>query len=236
MKKQLALLVGGEFREFRSCYASWNELISLDHDLFFSTWSTSSEFNKGLGINIGEPVTEAIIKSVASHAVVSVIDKVNLESTNNLLYHWRNAFQLMYQSLHQYDTVMLIRPDLFLKTHHIEDYIKNILDDRIYGVSTVHQLPPPDIMYVNDSLFFGKTKNMVNAFMSIPYYGLEYKSIHYHLAKHFVNADIFVEQIPVSLFDYTIFRSSMRGYEGLNINELRDQSVKWWNIKHHINT
>ena len=42
--KKLAILVGGEFREFASCYPTWKEFTDIDHDLFISTWDHSAEW------------------------------------------------------------------------------------------------------------------------------------------------------------------------------------------------
>ena len=43
--KKLAILVGGELREFASCYPTWRELTDINHDLFISTWDHTEEQN-----------------------------------------------------------------------------------------------------------------------------------------------------------------------------------------------
>jgi hypothetical protein len=81
-------------------------------------------------------------------------------------------------------------------------------------------------------LFFGKTARMTEAFRGLPFYGTEVKDIHYHLAKHFVINDIYVQSIPKVVLDFIIFRSSMLGHENADWQTLHNMAIEWLDNKH----
>lgn len=234
--KKLAILVGGEFREFASCYPTWRELTDINHDIFISTWDHTEEKNIKMNINVNRRITLSDIHGVCPNAIV------NLETFNPLsnlvhnsykqIYHWRKLFNLMFQSNYCYDTVLLTRPDIFLKLNNFQDYLQDISDDRIYGHGPVEQHPPPRLAYVQDVFFFGKTAKMVEAFRGLPFYATEIKDIHYHLAKHFVINDIYVQPTPNSILDFIIFRNSMIGHENADLQTLQAMAIEWFNNKH----
>ena len=234
--KKLAILVGGELREFASCYPTWRELTDINHDLFISTWDHTEEQNVKMGISVSRRITPEDIRNVCPNAIINIetiSPSLNLSrSSHKQIYHWRKLFTMLFQSDYCYDTVLLTRPDIFLKLNDFQDYLQNISDDRIYGIGEAQQQPPPVYAYVPDVLFFGKTARMFEAFRGLPYYGTEVKDIHYHLAKHFVINDIYVQPIPNPVTDWLIFRSSMLGQENAEWKTLQDMSVEWLNKKH----
>lgn len=234
--KKLAILVGGELREFASCYPTWRELTDINHDLFISTWDHTEEQNAKMNINVSRRITTKDIHDVCPNAIINIetanpLLNLNLSSYKQI-YHWRKLFNMMFQSNYCYDTVLLTRPDIFLKLNDLQDYLQNISDDRIYGIGEAQQQPPPVYAYVPDVLFFGKTARMLEAFRGLPFYGTEVKDIHYHLAKHFVINDTYVQAIPNTIMDSLIFRSSMLGHENADWQTLQNMTAEWFDKKH----
>lgn len=234
--KKLAILVGGEFREFASCYPTWKELTNINNDVFISTWDHTEEQNTKMNINVTRRITPTDIRNVCPNAIINIetiSPSLNLSrSSHKQIYHWRKLFNMLFQSNYCYDTVLLTRPDIFLKLNNFQDYLKNISDDRIYGIGPVEQKPSPVYAYVPDVLFFGKTAKMIEAFRGLPFYATEIKDIHYHLAKHFVINDIYAQPIPNSVIDFMIFRSSMLGHENADWQTLQNMAIDWLDKKH----
>ena len=234
--KKLAILIGGELREFASCYPSWRELTDIEHDIFISTWDHTEEQNTKMNINVSRRLTPADIHNVCPNAIINIetlSPSLNLSrSSHKQIYHWRKLFNMLYESNYCYDTVVLTRPDIFLKLNNFQDYLQNISDDRIYGIGSAQHEPPPVYAYIADVLFFGKTARMVEAFRGLPYYGTEVKDIHYHLAKHFIINDMYVQPIPTPVTDFLIFRSSMKGHENADWQTLHNMAIEWLDKKH----
>jgi hypothetical protein len=234
--KKLAILVGGELREFASCYPTWKEITDIEHDLFISTWAHTEEQNRKMHIYTNRRVTSTDIHDVCPNAIINIETNnpsLNLNlSSHKQIYHWRKLFNMLFESNCCYDTVLLTRPDIFLKLNNFQDCLQNISDDRIYGIGEVQQQPAPAYAYVPDVLFFGKTARMVQAFRGLPYYGIDVKDIHYHLARHFFINDMYVQGLPSTAIDSLIFRSSMLGHENADWQTLQHMATDWFNKKH----
>jgi hypothetical protein len=238
MKKDLAVLVGGEYREFESCFPSWRFLNSFSYDLFFSTWTTTGEHNPSMGVNFQEDVSVDRIHRVVPSAIVDIepfTTNNGIDLRNKTIYHWKKLFQMINRSDYVYEYTLLLRPDIFLTCSNFENYIKSITGDYIYGLGPISSHRPPISIYLNDCLFLGKTSIMYKIFSSLPYFYLDYRDIHYNLGKIFLNTDVYVDPIPLNVLDYVIFRSSMRGNEHLSLQELKTISAYWWSKKHPEN-
>jgi len=88
--KKLAVLVGGEFREFESAHLSW-PFLSLDHDFFISTWDTTTEKNPKLNINLREEVSSARILKHFPNAHINIEpDIMDVDNSKNNVTTGRN--------------------------------------------------------------------------------------------------------------------------------------------------
>ena len=164
-----AVLVFGEFREFETAHTSWKFLENIDYDIYVHTWDTSNDTNSELGINVKESVDEHRILKYFPNATVNIEQDKELGlASARMIYHIRMLFNMMTLSGVKYDTVILLRPDIYFNdSTNIESLLielpnKNIL----YGLSTVNHPPPPEFTYVNDCLFIGTMELMRNTFLS----------------------------------------------------------------------
>jgi len=234
--KKLAVLVGGEFREFENAHKTWGFLKDFDYDIFISTWDMSYEINEKLNINLSEKVTSDRIRKYFPNAIINIQDdfNVNIESSYKMLHHWKMLYYMLMKSGNEYDTILLIRPDICLSYEdNFSEMINNILDDRIYNLSWVQQIPPPGYAYVNDVFFIGKTPMMLKVIAEFPNPFNLNKSIHYHLAKYFFKNNIYVDgslQLSIRFF---IMRSIHRYFLDENFDKQIDLSNEWWSIKHY---
>lgn len=236
MKKKVGILIGGEFREFEAAHKSWGFLDDIDYDIYFSTWDVSHEVNPGMNIDIIDIVTPDRILKYFPNAIVSIEKDHNeiQDNSNKQLYHWSKLYELLSKSKKKYEIIILIRPDIFFKKNKVlNHYINNVLNDRIYGLAPINQIPPPEFIYVQDLMFFGG-ENLMKKFIS------EFtesknmnKSIHYHLAKYFVSQDIYVDGSLSPKIDYCILRSIHRNILNSDFETIRDISINWWNFKHN---
>jgi hypothetical protein len=232
-----AVLIWGEFREFENAHKSWNFLNLLDYDVYFSTWETSHEINEKLNIDLFENITKDKILKYFPTAVINIEPQFFSKPPAKVVHHWRKLFNMAYMSGINYDNVILIRPDIVLDELHesFELIINNLTDERIiYGLSNILSQAPPVYLFVADCMFFGKTEIMREAFLSFPPPDITRKDIHYHLAKHFIENDIFVKNMHGDVFQYFIMRSINRNFLDLTYNEQRKIAEEWWYTKYNI--
>jgi hypothetical protein len=232
MKKKLAILIGGEFREFELAHRSW-PFLTIEHDFFMSTWDTSHEQNTKLGIDLHEVVTTDRILKYIPHAKIN-IEPDTMQVNNNIkhLYHQKKVFEMADKTGVEYDTAILIRPDLnIIEKNNFNSFINNINDSSIYGISGIVIKSPPEFIYVNEHILIGKYNLLKKIILSLPEFDISKFYIHYHIAKHFVNNDIYIE----SLFDIIqtfVMRSSHRGKTHLSIAEQLQIESDWMSAKH----
>ena len=231
-----AVLIFGELREFDIAITSWKFLENIDYDMYVNTWNWSKEENLELGIDIEESVDEHRILKYFPNANVNIEEdtRIGLISTR-MLYHIRMLFNRMVISGVKYDNVILLRPDIYFDdTIEIESLLielpnKNIL----YGLSTVNHPPPPIFNFVNDCVFIGTLELMRNTFLSFPEPDITRKNIHYHLAKHFINNDIYIQPIWDNYSpQHLVLRSLHRNYMHCSFIELIEIEHIYQTIKH----
>lgn len=231
--RKLAVLVGGEFREFENAHKSWSFLNDTDFDLFISTWDMSYEINKRSNINLSEKVTSDRITKYFPNAYINIQSDfdVNSENSYKMLHHWRMLYNMIRATGIEYDTIILTRPDISLYGNFTE-IINNIKDDRIYNFGGVQQLKPPDFAYVNDILFIGKMPMILKLLSDFPRPINLNKSIHYHLAKFFFKNDIYVDGSLQETISYFIMRSIHRNFLHETFEKQTELCNDWWSNKH----
>ena len=113
----VAVLVFGEYREFDIAVKSWKFLNEFNCDVYFSTWDESIQVKDDLNVNIFEQVTVERIKNHIPSATVSIKNQNDVAhlngNTQKMFFHWKESFRLMIESGKQYDSIMLLRPDLY---------------------------------------------------------------------------------------------------------------------------
>lgn len=231
--KKLAVLVGGEFREFESAHLSW-PFLSLDHDFFISTWDTTTEKNPKLNINLHEEVSSARILKHCSNAHINIEpDIMDVDNSKKQRHHWKKLFEMADNTEIEYETAILIRPDIsIIEKQNLNAFISNINDFSIYVMgSGITLMPPPTFIYINDSILIGKYKVVKDAILSLPDFDISKYNVHYHIAKHFVNTDIHVKSL-YDVIDAFVMRSSHRDKLHLPIGELKIIAQHWWDTLH----
>ena len=236
MKKKLAILVGGMFREFENAHKSWSFLNYESNDVFFSTWDKTQEINQKLEIDIEEDVTEERIKKYLPNAYIqinkdTIEDLSTVSSIKKIIFHWKILIKMVEESGNQYDTIILTRPDLYIREKvDLNKFIENIVDGRVYGLTPVEQRPYYPFFYVQDCLFFSKfnvIEKMINKLEINP----EADDIHGYLSCYFINNRIFVDHLHPVFVDYFVLRSVHRDVMHLDYENLRLIGLDWWSIK-----
>jgi hypothetical protein len=230
-----AVLVFGEYREFKNAHKTWKFLNNIEYDMYVSTSNTSSDVNNILGINLHTTIDKMDILKYFPNAKISIkSDTVYGMVSTKMVHHWRTLFNMMTMSGIEYDNVILLRPDIYFdNTDLIESLLIKLPNTNIlYGLSRVNHPPPPEYMYVNDCLFIGNMELMRNTFLSMFEPDITRKGIHYHLAKHFINNDIYIQPIhePDNIFG--IMRALHRDYLHCNFTELKEIGEIYFETKH----
>jgi hypothetical protein len=234
--KKTAVLVSGEFREFELAHKTWSFLNYIDYDMYFSTWNITEEMNELLGIYVHEEVTSERILKYFPNAIIDIRDDyTSLTSpSNKMLFHWRNAFNMMTFSGIEYDSVILIRPDLYLKEFKSINILLNDLEeDRIYGLSEITIMPPPMYLFVQDCLFIGKPEKLKWSLLTFRPPDVSFKDIHYHLGIHFLTNLIYVESTQYNFFEYYIMRSINKNFMDKSFELQKQLSEEWYRAKHN---
>ena len=232
--KRIAILVWGMLREFEYAHKTWKFLNDIEYDIFFSVWDKTFEENKILDIDIKDDVTRESILKYFPNATINIESEIDVNAATNtkkMSYHWKKLFILTKLSDYEYDSVLLIRPDLYIKENNFSNFIKNFNKNHILGLSEIKHGCGPGFHYVQDCLFFGKYDLMRDVFLSFnpPDNSLQY--IHYHLAKYFVYNDIYIEEMGPIIIDYFVMRSIHRKILNLDFEVLRKVGIEWWNAK-----
>jgi hypothetical protein len=228
-----AILVFGEFREFELSHKTWEFLNHIDYDLFISTWETSRELNPLMNIDLCEKVTPDRIIKYFPNATIFIGNGNELQSpTNKMIFHWRKLFNMVALSGVEYENTILIRTDIYIKEiksiNHLFSKLKN---DRIYGLSKITSQEPPTFLFTQDCLFFGKTNILRESLLTFIPPDTSYKDIHYHLSKHFLNNDVYVESIHYDYYVYYVMRSVNRKFLNYDFETQKKISEEWYNSK-----
>ena len=232
---KIAVLVFGEFREFENAHKSWTFLNHIDYDLYLSTWNISHEINEEyLNINLCEDVTPDRILKYFPNAIINIDNPITSSYSTKITYHWRKLFNMVDISGKEYENVILIRPELMIKENGELYKIINskITDPFIYNLSGIIHYKPPVFLYVQDVFFIGNYKLMKDIFLSFTPPDVTYKDIHFHLSKHFINNDVYIETLfPHVVLNYYIMRTIHRKFLNVDFDLQKIISEEWWLLK-----
>jgi hypothetical protein len=222
--KKLALLFGGEFRNFSECFPSWGP-IKGNCDVFLSTWSTSNWYSDNSTYlpqhnNRMFDVTEEIVLSIVGERpkYLNIETHINFPHRGNKqIYHWHRLLTTLINVQYEYEYALITRPDaivfnsdfwkIFEQDRSFWKSYEGALADRIFGSSGIQNIAPPDPfpITVQDWFFLSTPQTLLNILLPVPYMKICHHSeiergrgdnFHSHLAYYFVNNDHYVEMIP----------------------------------------
>ena len=220
--KKLALLIGGEFRNFSECFQSWAPIMD-NCDVFLSTWSTSNWYSDNSTYlpqsnNRKFDVTEENVRSVVGEPLryLNIEPPIDFPHRGNKqIYHWHRLLTTLINVRHEYEYALITRPDAmvfdpnFWKIfEHDRSFWKlsgDIIPDRIFGSSGIENLAPPEPfpISVSDWAFLSTPDTLINILLPVPYMKICHHTeiergrgdnFHSHLAYYFINNGYYLEQ------------------------------------------
>ena len=220
--KKLALLIGGEFRNFSECFHTWKPMEG-NYDLFLSTWSTSNWYSDNSTYlpqynNRTFDVTEDTVLSVVKESpkYLNIEAPINfLHRGNNQIYHWHRLLTTLINVQHEYEYALITRPDTiahpdFWKIfNHDLSFWKSsdMMTDRKFGASGIVNTPFPSAFPIStcDWAFLSTPQTLIDMLLPVSYMKICHPTeiaqgrgdnFHTQLAYHFVNNNLYVEAFP----------------------------------------
>lgn len=207
---KIALLMGGEFRNFYHCYETWiNQLEGeLEFDLFLSTWNTSSTYSNK-HIQNDEKINEFVVNKEDIELFVgdrlkfcNIEKEINFTHRGNKqLYHWFLLLTHLMNYQTEYSYVFITRPDVKIdNTVNFVESLKMIDKTFLHASSEIYIDTTKYFKYTMHDIYFLGTPNIViESLLYIPLMKtasfkdrIEGKGInlHNHFAEHFVKENI----------------------------------------------
>lgn len=222
--KKLALLIGGEFRNFSECFPTWTAM-EENYDLFLSTWSISNWFSDNSTYvsqdeNRRFDVTEDLILSITKKPpkYLNIEPPINFSHRGNKqIYHWHRLITALVNVQHEYEYALITRPDaivldsnfwkIFDQDRSFWKICNDAPSDRFFGSTGIQNSPPPIPFPITiaDWAFLSTPQTLINILLPVPYMKNSHPSeiargrgsnFHSHLAYYFVNNDHYVEPFP----------------------------------------
>jgi hypothetical protein len=225
--KRVALLMGGELRNFNECFPSWNNQ-GIDFDLFLSTWSTSHLFSNNATslqhLNSSFEVNPELIESITHKKpkYLNIEAPINFEHRgNNQIYHWHKLLTTLINLKNDYDIAIITRPDTCIANPKSVNMLEIISKDKIYGASTLSITEPcPFLVSVNDWFFMANPLKLIDILLPVPYMKVLDEdmirkhmgdNMHTHLAHYFVANRHYIDTINeiavyVDSYDKRVFK------------------------------
>jgi hypothetical protein len=222
--KKLALLIGGEFRNFSECFSTWEPMKGY-FDLFLSTWSTSNWYSDNSTYlpqynNRNFEVTEEMVLSIVEEPpkYLNIESHINFSHRGNKqIYHWHRLLTTLINVQNEYEYALITRPDAivfdstFWKIFEQDKSFWKICEDapadRMFGSSGIENRAPPEPfpITVSDWAFLSTPQTLINILLPVPYMKICHHTeiergrgdnFHSHLAYYFVNNDHYIEPFP----------------------------------------
>jgi hypothetical protein len=218
---KLAVLIYGQYRQFDIAFKSWTFLHELDCDVYVSTWNRSSEVIDNMGINVDFNVTEELFTRYVPNAVIDILDEndypeLNKPLTPVLHTHWRNLSRMLKESNKDYDSVILLRTDIFLGINFpITEFYKFNEPNTLYSFNKIELLGNKSL-FCNDVLFCGHPTTIMNFIDTLP----DDCDYHTKLGEHVYNSNLYVKATYNSdQFRYSFIRPNCRAIPTNDLNE-----------------
>jgi hypothetical protein len=189
-----AVLICGEYREFDIAVQSFNFLNDLDCDVYFSTWNISEQNNPGLNFYLKEEITEERIRKHLPNATISILNVEDYNFTSNqpkMVTHWKNAVRMCNESGKNYDSVLIIRPDVhFFNDNPSETLLTYNEPDRLYGEQYISMIKH-NIFHMLDMFFIGCLETVTKYVESVPLHS----TVHIGIADCLISLGLYIDRI-----------------------------------------
>lgn len=208
-----AILIYGMYREFDICINHWDKVEEYyDCDYYFSTWDKSKQKYSNDESFKEFDVTPNMITNYLPNCSYDILDenlifpiKPTQPSSNQLLFHWKNVYNMMLKSGKEYDMVILLRSDSILKikmSNNInpKDWVK-INHKDLFGSDIKVINSNPYEFIIDDILFMGNMDMIGKLINKIP----DTTNIDEIIHSHFWIADTLLSMniIPNSNFPFS---------------------------------
>lgn len=203
-----AILIYGMYREFDYCITKWIDIEKYyECDYYFSTWKQSKQKYENSDSFKEFSVTPDMITNYLPNCTYDIVDE-NLvfpikpiqPSSNQLLFHWKNVYDMMIKSNKEYDIVILIRSDSILHFKDVyglnfEKWIKTKHTD-LFGSDIRVVSARPYTYMIEDLMFIGSVDVIGSIINKIPDVTNIKEILHSHfwLAKTLLSMNIIPNQ------------------------------------------
>lgn len=237
MSKDLAVLIGGEYREFESCWKSWDFLQELSHDVFMSTWSTTERFIGGNNTLSEETVTQEQVLNVIKQEpkFLNIQDQMGYRRrANKQIHHWHTVIANFLPYKHDYKCALIIRPDLFVGNNEFVKFVRNYhdMEDRLYTSGPTHRSSvPPHNLTVMDQFFISSPDKIVENILTLPFQSEKAENheiidLHGHMANHYHSLGEDVLGL-YGEYQFCLMRPNTRGIDNINFDTVLRLGKEW---------
>lgn len=233
---KVAIILYGQTRNLHISTKSWVFDKMWDCHYFISTWSVTKQFSDRMkGLQFIKNIDEEYIKNCLPNSTIQILDEEKIVIDNNnlntnankSLFHIKNAFEMVKNSLENYDFVLLTRSDQYftfgddLQKFDLSQY-KNC--ETIFGTSPI--IINNGENHINDIFFFGSFGIMELLIKNLNYE--ENNGLHKYFADKFINLNIKVEPNSLGLSNVTVRPNALELKEfEINFDTLNQKSIKW---------
>lgn len=177
---KVAVLVVGEYREFKIAINSWSFIKNNNIDYYVSTWEESNQegyIDKILEKDFTDYLPN--IKNIEIHSKEKIhISDGNIDTSQAFRFNWMYCYETLLEKMEsqnlKYDAMMIIRPDLWLenkKDFLTDTFIKQLKDNTIYHVHPKYK------NWINDLMFYGKFNVMMDFISKVQYQPIEHNNL-----------------------------------------------------------
>jgi len=178
---KIAILIVGEYREFKISINSWNFLNNDNADYWISTWEESNQ--EGYVEKITEKdYTNYLpnIKNIGIHPKEKIYISANgnVDTLQAYRFNWMYCYETLLEKMEsqnlKYDAMMIIRPDLWLENSEYfltDSFITQLKDNTIYHIGPKHE------NWINDLMFYGKFDVMWDFISKAQWHPVEHNNL-----------------------------------------------------------
>lgn len=237
---KVGVLILGEYREFKIAVKTWNFLKYPNLEYWISSWNES---NQG---DIKESITEADFRDYLPLSIRHIkihskeIQKIAGNGLPDTSQCWRYHFMYINEQLirefAEYDYILITRPDLWYSKETPEDidflsdeFLSELQENTIYTLAHKESSPT----FVNDILFFGKGKEMMEFLSLIQYYPVQHQNSAKIIYENFKHGDFgdnlsaFIVRPGARKYDFK--KLNRRIINGIDREFCRPKINKWNN-------
>jgi hypothetical protein len=178
---KIAILIVGEYREFKISINSWNFLNNDNADYWISTWEVSKQ-NDFIETVSEKDYTNYLpnIKNIGIHPKekIHISDNGNVDTLQAYRFNWMYCYETLLEKMEsqnlKYDAMMIIRPDLWLENSEdflTDSFITQLKDNTIYHIGPKHK------EWINDLMFYGKFDVMWDFLSKVQYKPIEHNNL-----------------------------------------------------------